>query len=459
VLASSLGRLQGEIFMNDLEKFHEVWNGYTGFNKQRGEQTKKKYENILFSIWKHHQDWDAEKGFQIKCSKNRTVYRVRDLAEKAGLLHRVGNYSVGDHTNYYKKNHILFDAVFRSTENQYGKWLEASTKDIKLDIIQNSLLDEVNNLSKDINNNIPYVDTSLIKKGKPLNYDLEKLHKLADELFSHYYDLMMQLNESAHHYDLKFISFISFDKKGLPTGRPYTAFCSTLNPKKKHTDNSGEFRPDFLKRIGLADYYEVYDIKSEIPRINYLFHTGEWEDDDFDFYSAILDCSGINIAAELDSSFYENYISRGETRFRHYNDSMKQLFMRIYFGKGTDKQSFSGYIQERKKRYKRFDTLLKNGELDVIDVMCKNIDDPHFTMWKLLCNATRQVCGAPIGNLIFWFSFFLETEVKIELLKRGKKVYNVYDGFYYNEDISSEIKEILKEKAESIYNNYMIKIK
>lgn len=468
-----LNSSQGVYYMTELERFDQTWNEHFHRSKfwgrkyysNKGQKNKDDFENILFSIWKHHNDWDDGNGFQIKCNfdnpKYRTIYRVRKLAEEAGLLIKVGNYYVGDHTNYYKKNLILFDAVFRNQENLYGQWLENSKTNIELDLIYKLLIEDFNNLNKDNNYNLynmPNVDTNLERKEKrktkELNYDLKKLYALSEIFLPYYFKLLKRLNRAAIHTDLYFRSFLYFDKKGLPNGRPYSYICSTLNPKKKHRDNSGELRPDFLKRIGIPDYYEVYDIKCEIPRINWLFHTGEWKDDSFDFYKEIL------IDSELFEQRFINdiYISRGETKRSNYNDSMKQLFMRIYFGKGTDLQSYNGYMQERENRYKKYDDLIKNGKMetdDLIDIMYKNKENIDLNNWQKLCNSTRAICGNPIGNLIFWFSFFIETEVKIELLKRGKKVYNVYDGFYFNQDIKSEIQEILEIKSKQIYNKYM----
>jgi hypothetical protein len=475
--------------MTDIERFNKVWNGHFelyvkdyDFNNiqnitddyyiytKRGLAAKDKYEEILFSIWKHHQDYDDVEGFQLKCnyvecSEYRTLYRVRELAEESGLLIKVGNYLVGDHTNYYQKNHKLFDFVFRGKKNQYGLWLEKSETDVKYDKIYQLMIIEYGKLSKDNNysiyNNKPYVDKMLHtkqRKSKPLNYDLEKLYALTDTLFPHYYNLVEKLNNSVVSQGLKFISFIHFSKQGLPTGRPYSLFCSTLNPNKKHKDTSGVFRPDFLKRIGLADYYEVYDIKSEIPRINHLFHTGEWKDDSYDFYSEIIKHSGLAFMYELN----DIYISRGENRRNHYNDSMKQLFMRIYFGKGNDKQSYNGYKQEINKRNERNNKMYSEGLLtddDLIDIMYKNKDMIDIKIWEKLCNSTREICGPSIGPLIFWYSFFIETEVKIELLKRGKNVINVYDGFYFNQDIKDEIIQILDVKSKYVYNKYMKPIK
>jgi hypothetical protein len=370
-------------------------------------------------------------------------------------LIKVGNYYVGDHTNYYKKNHILFDLVFRNEDNKYGIWLDKSKNNDDCDIIHKLLVNEFSKLDKENNysiyNNIPYVDTGLDTKklkikSNELNYDLEKLHNISNKIFPYYYKRLLRLNRSAIHPELKFISFIHFDNNGLPTGRPYSYFCSTLNPKKQHKDNSGELRPDFLNRIGIPDYYEVYDIKSQVPRVNYLFHTGIWKDDDYDFYSEIIKDTEM-------MEYLEYEIPRGKTEYTEYNDSMKQLFMKIYFGKGSDEQSYMGYYNEklsRKSELKDNYYIFKSIQNDYIE----NLD-----IWEIICNSTKKIVGSSIGNLIFWFLFFIETEVKIELLRRGKKVYNVYDGFYYNKDISNEIKDILKIKAKYVYNKYMKLIK
>jgi hypothetical protein len=441
--------------MTELEKFEQVWDGYHRFNGQRGQTTKKKYENILFSIWKHHPHWEGKKGFQIKC-RNRTIYRVLDLAEKAGLLIKVGNYSVGRFTRQYKKNNALFDMVFRNQNNKYGAWLKnfnLNNINTEYDIVHYELLNDINRVS---NTNMPYVATSSIMKNrkyKKLNYDLAKLHILCKTMLPYYYNLREQLNNSVCHPDLKFYeSWLKFTDDHLPTGRPYSYFCSTLNRKKKHktVDPSMEYRDDFLKRIGLPDYYEVYDIKSEIPRINYLFHTGEWKGDNYDFYTEIINDYQLRMPDE-------DRIARGKAGAENYNDSMKQLFMRMYFGKGSEKQSYNGYKDEYMKRNKSDWNSIKNALLLKLFPAFKEEDFyPYsFDEWYEICCSTEKICGKSIGNLIFWYSFFLETEVKIELLNQGKKVYNVYDGFYYNQNISAEIEELLNEKALFIYKNYM----
>lgn len=436
--------------MTEIDKFDKIWNdhfqatvrmGKKFRQTKRDRETQERYENILFSIWKHHPDWDKDNGFQIKC-RDRTIYRVLDLAEEAGLLIKVKNYSVGNHTRMFHKNHKLFDHYFRNQENKYGVWLNQGNVD--QDIIYNHLLNQCNN-----NINIPYV---AIKSGltstkvKKLNYDLNKLYELSEKMLLHYYRLLEKMNNKTIHPDLNFISWLKFDNDGLPTGRPFSYFCSTLNRKKKHKiiDPSMEYRDDFLKRVGLPDYYEVYDIKSEIPRINHLFHTGEWKDDDCDFYSEMIKDTEM-------AKYLEWEVRRGDTPNYDYEDSMKQLFMRVYFGKGSDLQSYNGYLNDKLKR-------VGNNYMSFWYDMDKK-EEIDFEMWKVICNSVRNICGPSLGNLVFWFSFFIETEVKIELLKQGKIVYNVYDGFYYNQDIKAEIVELLKVKAQYVYNNYMKLIK
>ncbi|MDR2457726.1 MAG: hypothetical protein LBD41_04520 [Clostridiales Family XIII bacterium] len=456
--------------MTDLEKFEKVWNGEFLAAKQmgqnnrltpRGYQMKVKYEDILFSIWKHHNDWDDINGFQLKCfykecPEYRTLYRVRKLAEDAGLLIKTRNYFVDDHPNEYHKNIVLFDKVFRGKINKYGKWLNEIKVNPDRDVIGKLLKDEFNNIKNSDNNyNRPKLNTAskntrLKNKISQLNYDLEKLYSISDKMLDRYYNLLLRLNKAVVHDELKFITFLHYDKDGFPTGRPYSYFCSSGNNEKKHKDPSLELRSQFLKRIGIPDYFEVYDIKSEIPRVNWLFHTGEWKDDNYDFYAEITK----EVKNRTDD---DEIISRDSKRnTTHQNDTMKQLFMRIYFRKGTELQAFNGYKDEKLEREKDIikDTMYYFGKRDKSEFLPFD-----FNYWYEICQSTEKICGPSIHNLVFWFSFFIETEVKVELLKRGKKVYNVYDGFYYDEDIKDEIVEILENKAKYVYDKYMRAIK
>jgi hypothetical protein len=432
--------------MTELERFNSIWQ----FEGQRGKATQSKYEDILFSIWKHHPDYN-DKGFQISVKRDnpeyRTIYRVIELAEKAGLLILIKKYLVGESNRSYHKNNILFDMVFKDSQNKYKKWLDSNK--IGNDIFGKS--NTIVNTQKSNANQFTKIKKPSNRKIKKLNYDIQKLYNISGDIFNRYISFIEIMNSKAIHNDLKLFTFIHFDNNDLPTGRPFSYFSNTLNPKKKHIDNSIESRPDFLKRVGLSDYFEVYDIKSEVPRVNYLFNNGIWKDDDFDFYSEII----------KDTELNENENSTITLTRQHY----KELFMRIYFGKGSFEQSYMGMNEARQgnNRLKKIfgldrtkkDLLKGLSEYEYFKKMLDNGELIDLKVWNIICNSTRNVIGPFIGNLIFWFCFFIETEVKIELLNRGKVVYNVYDGFYYNEDIKEEIKDLLAEKALFVYENCM----
>jgi hypothetical protein len=437
--------------MDDVKQFNKAWNEFSGFSGIRGEATRKRYEEILFSIWKHHNRWDTEsedEGFPVK-SYNRTYNTVIKLAENAGLLIKTRNYSVGNHPRYFKKNDALFDYIFRSGEDKFNKWLKDENRyDPTLDLN----LTDIENL--DVKQIASSVSPKQKKKAGSLSlcYDIDKLYKISNRMLSRYYKLMRKLDKAAIHKDLRFQSFLRFNADGLPSGRPVSYFCFTLNPKKQHKNSSRMDRNEFLKMIGLPDYYEVFDIKSEVPRVNYLFHTGEWKPDSYDFYTEILK------EAKTDQR-YEEKITR---------DVIKSLFMRFYFGKTLDKRAYlGGYVKtEAKKRPEKLKIDLiddygnkTTGYYDLraqYEKDAKRGDiDIDYDLYYDLGIATENVVKPSIKALIFWYTFFLETEVKIELLNQGKIVYNVFDGFYYNADIKNDILTILEEKAEFIYNRYM----
>jgi len=427
--------------MTEIQVFNSVWK----FEGQRGKATQERYEHRLFEIWKSHHEYNKSlgKGFQVKCH-DKTDYNILEKVEDAGLLKRTRNYLVGKFNRSYIKNHSLFNHVFRNTDDKYGNWLKSNKQN---SILQSKLL-EAENIDIDIivKNKINIIQTVIKrtpKNYKNLCYDLSKLKSISVDMLKHYKSLYEKLNTETSIEDMKLLGFLKFDEYGLPNGRPYSLFCFTLNDKKKQKGiSSNEKRSEFLHRVGLSDYFEVYDIKSQVPKINYLFHTGDWKNNNYDFYSEII--KDTEMIKHLD---YE--IQRGETEYTEYNDSMKQLFMRIYFEKVSDEKSYLNYYKEKSKR----DIELKENYQDF--KRFQNNFVITLDIWKEICNSTRKVCGKPIHNLIWWYCSLLEAEVRVELLNRGKKVYNVYDGFYFNQDIGDEIDKIVMEKSKFIFDNFM----
>jgi hypothetical protein len=377
-------------------------------------------------------------------------------AVKAGLLIQTSKYQVNVFSRHYHKNEELFNEVFRNGNDRYLEWIADKAMDndviLKLSTSYNS---------KYHNDSVRIEYQKNESRDVKLNYDINKLRELSKELFPVYQSKVDILNSAAIHDGLKFTqsSFLRLDGEGMPKGRPISFFCSTLNDKKQHKNINHISRRSYLNSIGLTNYGEVYDIKSEVPRVNYLFHTGEWKDDSYDFYSEIVKDAGFIDTLWNNNDFIEvqgDTISRGGSRYTNYNDSMKQLFMRIYFrdGSKSERWNYGRYKIERIKR------INKEG-VESAEYFRKTIEsgkDLNFKVWNILCNSVDRVCGVSIGNLIWWYCFMIETEVKIELLGRDKVVYNVFDGFYYDvndKDIEDEIRELLNEKTVIVYDKYM----
>jgi AcrR family transcriptional regulator len=431
--------------MTELEKFNSIWK----FDGQRAKAKQKTFEDVLFAIWRTHPD---KNGIQINPSKikgtsERTVYMVIELAEKAGLLNKTRGYSVGKFYRHYRKNKELFNSVFRKGEKKYDKWLEESRK---VETSCDKLAEEIEKTDivklTNLDGKREYKRTrGKRRKWKPekMPYDLEKLHELSKTMLPRYRDIVVKLNGAAVHEGLKFTTFLYFDEFRMPTGRPTSYFNLTRNDAKRgrKRDTAIENRSDFLKRAGIAGYREVYDINSEVPRVAYLFHTGKWKPKSYDFYAEIIKDAGLTDADG-------RIISRNGSRETDYGDGMKAMFMRIYFESYSDKNSFRLFESEMIKRFEDEDWSV--GELIAKRELLVTKKD-----WPRLCESTRKIVGTSIGPLVFWYTFFIEAEVLLELLKRGKKVYSVYDGFYYDKDIGGEIDILVRKKALFVYKNYM----
>jgi hypothetical protein len=98
----------------------------------------------------------------------------------------------------------------------------------------------------------------------------------------------------------------------------------------------------------------------------------------------------------------EGVIARGKTDLTAQEDSMKGIFMRIFFGTGSDKQSF-------KACDKNFSLRIDENQVEKFEEMGLVIS---YGEWQDLCNSTRKIVSPSIGKLIFWFTFFLETGIR-----------------------------------------------
>jgi DNA-binding MarR family transcriptional regulator len=197
-------------------------------------------------------------------------------------------------------------------------------------------------------------------------------------------------------------------------GRVYNPLCFTKNGNKEYsTQDKRILRSDFLRIFDYADYFEVFDIKSEIPRLTYILQGGNYDDID-DFYNLP----------------------------RHSRKYVKKHFMNCYFGKSLN--------SERWHTLRRF---LQDNKLPL------SISDEHkeswYNMFSSLWNHYHTIIK-PIGAEIFlWTSLWEQLIIKEAREQLGVNLLNVYDAFYFNDSsIKDDLNRIAQETSIIVRNIY-----
>ena len=422
----------------DINKFNRIWKqefiSYRGRYRKEYFDTKKEndYKNCLFSIFSRH--WDDADGFQINMKKTGeligksfvTVSRMIQLFIKTGIIVRCHNYMSGKQSYFYHKNSELFNYLFKSICNDYYTWLFNNKNNINNHITNNS------NVFTNRTQNIK-IKTKKKRGRKPRTYkpDYDLLLKIEKEFLpiidrlNKKQDKKLQINFGLH-----------FNDRGNFTGRSSSYFCYTLNEKKNNYDNTMIPRSLFMKNVGLSNYRQVYDIKSEVPRTTILCNTGIWKPDSYDFY---LDVVKRTQPLEV-------------TRER-----IKELYMRFNFDVGTDKELFNHFRMSRIKTLEKEYRLNNKESKKLYELRLDNEEEYNSNEWVLLRNEINNIQGKSWGNLIFWWTSLIQIKTIYDVLKETKiRIYNVYDGFYCPSGITKSymIKKV-KESSEYIYNKYI----
>jgi hypothetical protein len=195
-------------------------------------------------------------------------------------------------------------------------------------------------------------------------------------------------------------------------------------------------RKEFMKQVGLIEYKQIYDIKSEVPRTTILANTGIWKPDSYDFYTDVIEQSEVK---EI-------------TRNR-----LKELYMRFNFDMGTNKELFNHFRRSRifTLRHEHGISLKEAENLYYLNL--ENDCEYSFDDWVSLQNAIKKIQGKSWGNLIFWWTSLIQIKTLYEVLKETNiRIYNVFDGFYGPQEISkSYLVNKVKQSSDYIYNQYI----
>lgn len=345
--------------------------------------------------------------------------RIIDIACEIGLLEEVnGKYSYCSITTksiHFKPNakeYVCNKQVLENIENKSNKE-NISILNTHISNIYNTVVDTFAVYAKNEQKTHKYAITSKtliddtdenVLIGLYNNYPyMREFQALADEINAN--ALVSPLEE------IKFQFKITRGKSGKVTKigcRASNGIVSFKEHENKNQDYRGTWRKDYLKAV-LGDY-EEYDVHSSISNVTYLLNHGKWLG---------IDC----YRPEYGSDFDENV-----TR-----DWYKSIFMRLYFNntvEGVAKSLFSTDVEYRKTDY------------------CKN------TIRELTSNMTNFI-GNTYGSEIFFHESCIYLLVRKELMKRGIKCSQVYDGFYFKKgEMPKDMNKIVKSCAEYYYAHY-----
>lgn len=186
------------------------------------------------------------------------------------------------------------------------------------------------------------------------------------------------------------------------------------------TDIDPFTRAEMLQAKFGEDWTEI-DVKSSVPRVNYLLTHGEWLENDLDFYERMY------------GKPFESLTMR--TQYKYF-------FMRLYFG-NSEKQ-----IAHQLRLTHQTDNFVKvHGRRAALDVI------------GMARDSMIAAIGRSYGSEIFLHESCIYIDVFAALVKRGFRLIQVYDGFFIKgilaESETAEIHSIIKSCAEAYYKRYI----
>jgi len=245
--------------------------------------------------------------------------------------------------------------------------------------------------------------------------DNEALHNHIISIFKDIESLVFENNKYTNLKNVSSLRYETEKKKVKISGRVCNYLCNTKSNKQGKIYKNTNFSPDrkfVLEIFGYTNYKEIFDIKSQIPRLTYILQGSNYSNID-DFY----------------------YIENVNREF------VKKIFMYTYFDKTLllgACHSLNNDLKERNLKYCN-EQERKNWYRDFEKVY------NHFH------NLIK-----PIGNEIFlWSAYWEQLIIKEAREQLGIYLLNVYDGFYYeNDNFTERIKNIVIETSETIKTIY-----
>lgn len=213
---------------------------------------------------------------------------------------------------------------------------------------------------------------------------------------------------------------VHFTLDWTDSGKSFIAHKATrsVSPFCGYGKKNGE-RDKKLLAEGLSG---DFDIKSCVPRLTYYMNRGVWLDMSKDLYTMVYEASGLT--REWTPAL---------------RDHLKMAFFNLYF---VDVP------------YRSWGAYKNNDKIEKMVPLCDRFSQEEVLK---LFKAVRDVMLEPRGPGIFYEESLVEIEVMYRVLKSGRRIVNVFDGFYFGDDISKEeisslitevVGDVLKERMQ-----------
>jgi hypothetical protein len=191
---------------------------------------------------------------------------------------------------------------------------------------------------------------------------------------------------------------------------------SLVSAKKEREADNDEpnmlYKDDVLNRYGLK--YE-FDVKSSVPRITYALNNGIWLDNNIDLYEMM----------------YKKFIKLCPSEQLQWNNETRKIFKSFHM---------NGY----------FDTEAKlSAHLKRQVSMKVKYNKEEWTDLDFVMKAYRESIISTVGELkydseVFFHESCIYLDVTFDLLKKGFNVWQQYDCWYTNKEVSN-IEQIVEQ--------------
>jgi hypothetical protein len=192
--------------------------------------------------------------------------------------------------------------------------------------------------------------------------------------------------------------------------------------KEKEADDAPNmlYKEDVLNRYGLK--YE-FDVKSSVPRITYALNNGVWLDNNIDLYQKM----------------YAEFTRLCPSEQLEWNEETRKVFKSFHMNGYFDTEAkMSAHL----KRQVSMKTNYKKEEWADVDYVMKSYR-----------NAIENTVGQlKYDSEIFFHESCIYLDVTFALLKRGVNVWQQYDCWYTDKEIS-DIEEIVEYYVNKYINN------